>query len=285
MWSQTSGACHCRMKLREAEMELVGLKILLAEDNPTNQLVAVQMLESLGADVTLAVDGAEALEKLDGQLFDVALIDIEMPRVSGIELIERLRAEDGPVADMPMIALTAYVMREHRAAITEAGADGVIAKPILSIERFGWEILELMRARLAKNSASVATAEPAPDQVECADPARPGDQASIDMEIFERLCQSFDDATLIELFSKIQKDVEGATDRISASVSSNDIMELRAATHILISVAGAIGAVQLQTLAQRLNSAGHASDIASIEQEAPKLLNEAKLVLDFVDAR
>ena len=57
------------------------------------------------------------------------------------------------------------------------------------------------------------------------------------------------------------------------------------ATHILISVAGAIGAVQLQSLAQCLNSAGHASDSASIELNAPKLLNEAKLVLDFVEAR
>ena len=52
-------------------MELSGLSILLAEDNPTNQLVAVQMLESLGANVTLANDGAEALEILDGTLFDV----------------------------------------------------------------------------------------------------------------------------------------------------------------------------------------------------------------------
>ena len=91
--------------LLETEMDLSGLNILLAEDNPTNQLVAVQMLESLGATVTLAVDGAEALEILDGKLFDVALIDIEMPRVSGIELIQRLREDRGPVADMPMIAI------------------------------------------------------------------------------------------------------------------------------------------------------------------------------------
>ena len=265
-------------------MELSGLNILLAEDNPTNQLVAVQMLESLGATVTLAVDGAEALEILDGKIFDVALIDIEMPRVSGIELIQRLREDSGPVADMPMIALTAYVMREHRAAITEAGADGIIAKPILSIEKFGEEILDYMRARLANNTsamadgASILADEPDGPELHEA-------RAGIDDEIFERLCKSFDDATLQELFIKIRMDVKGAADRISASLTNNDVMELRAATHILISVAGAIGAVHLQSLAQCLNSAGHASDIAAIEQDAPKLLNEAKLVLDFVDAR
>ncbi len=266
-------------------MELSGLNILLAEDNPTNQLVAVQMLESLGATVTLAVDGAEALEILDGKLFDVALIDIEMPRVSGIELIERLRADSGPVSEMPMIALTAYVMREHRAAIMEVGADGIIAKPILAVERFGEEILELMRERLANNAAShAAPAESQPRMAEVTTHP-PAEEPGIDDEIFERLCNSFDDATLGELFLKIRADVAGAADRISSSLSSNDTMELRAATHILISVAGAIGAVRLQSLAQCLNSAGHASDTAVIEQDAPKLLNEAKLVLDFVDAR
>ncbi len=180
-----------------------------------------------------------------------------------------------------MIALTAYVMREHRAAITEAGADGIIAKPILSIERFGEEILELMRTRISNNTTRRSeSAPPEPSEM-----SAPSEHAGIDDEIFERLCQSFDDATLEELFVKIRTDVKGAADRIAASMTSNDIMELRAATHILISVAGAIGAVQLQSLAQCLNSAGHASDIAAIEQDAPKLLNEAKLVLDFVDAR
>lgn len=267
-------------------MELSGLSILLAEDNPTNQLVAVQMLESLGANVTLANDGAEALEILDGTLFDVALIDIEMPRVSGIELIQRLRADSGPVADMPMIALTAYVMREHRAAINEAGADGIIAKPILSIERFGAEILEYMQER----GISRVSAEAFPtsqvtsgggSQTVKEDDSGDG-EPGIDFEIFERLCNSFDEATLIELVGKIRADVADAADRIEAARPTRDIMELRAATHILISVAGAIGAIRLQTLAQCLNSAGHQSDIAAIDRDVPKLLNEAKLVLDFV---
>lgn len=262
-------------------MELSGLSILLAEDNPTNQLVAVQMLESLGANVTLANDGAEALEILDGKLFDVALIDIEMPRVSGIELIQRLRADSGPVADMPMIALTAYVMREHRAAINEAGADGIIAKPILSIERFGEEILEYMQERgISRVSLESFPTSPVAASYGAGDPG--DDEPGIDFEIFERLCNSFDEPTRIELVGKIRADVADAADRIAAARPTRNKMELRAATHILISVAGAIGAVRLQTLAQCLNSAGHHSDIASIDRDVPKLLNEAKLVLDFV---
>ena len=108
-------------------MTLSGLRVLLAEDNPTNQLVAAQMLESLGASVLLAEDGAEALEIVAREPFDVMLVDIEMPRVSGIEVLRTVRGLSGPIAEVPMIALTAYVMREHRAAIDAAGADDSLA--------------------------------------------------------------------------------------------------------------------------------------------------------------
>ena len=104
-------------------MTLSGLHILLAEDNPINQLVASQMLESLGASVVIAEDGAEALEIVGREAFDLMLVDIEMPRVSGIEVLRTVRGSSGPIAGMPMIALTAYVMREHRAAVDAAGAD------------------------------------------------------------------------------------------------------------------------------------------------------------------
>ncbi|MEM9062562.1 MAG: response regulator [Pseudomonadota bacterium] len=263
-------------------MSVSGLNILLAEDNPTNQLVAVQMLESLGATVTLAHDGAEALEILQDRAFDVALIDIEMPRLSGIDLLRTLRADPGTNATMPMIALTAYVMREHRVAIGEAGADGIIAKPILSIERFGEEIMEHVQARHTLNAKDGTTEDRPSDEPQSDNATDDTESAGIDHEIFDRLCASFDDETLKELFVRIHGDISGAADRIYASMQQSETVELRAATHILISVAGAIGATRLQSLAQCLNSAGHASDIAAIDRDAPKLLAEAERVLDFV---
>ncbi|MEM7211783.1 MAG: hypothetical protein AAF479_07800, partial [Pseudomonadota bacterium] len=165
---------------------------------------------------------------------------------------------------------------------SEAGADGIIAKPILSIERFGEEILEFMRERLA-NQATQSNLQPeAQTTPEPLEKAASDEPAGIDREIFDRLCGSFDDATRIELIGKIRADVANASNRIADSIPNKDVMELRAATHILISVAGAIGATKLQTLAQCLNSAGHASDVAAIDRDVPELLSEAKLVLDFV---
>jgi CheY-like chemotaxis protein len=253
---------------------LGGMSVLLAEDNPTNQLVQVQMLESLGADVTLAADGAEALGILGDQSFDVALIDIEMPRISGIDLISRVRADPGAVADMPMIALTAYVMREQRAAIEQAGADGIIAKPILSIEKFGDEILGLIsrrRERLAPAAAAKRVAA--------------SDQVGIDKVIFEKLWDSFDLAGRAELKSRIMQDIRSAVETAAAALRERDFQRLRASTHVLIAVAGIIGAQKLQSLARRLNSAGHAGDDSALDGDGAELVQEADRVLGFVSRK
>lgn len=257
-------------------MTLAGVSVLLAEDNPTNQLVAVQMLESLGAAVTLASDGAEALGILGDQSFDVALIDIEMPRISGIDLIRRLRATPGAAGEMPLIALTAYVMREQRAAIEDAGADGIIAKPILSIEKFGDDIMGFMRQRRGR-PPSVGGARRAVPPASAAAAV-----ADIDTRIFNRLWASFKAEERVELKTRVTHDIRGAATSIASGVQSRNYEQLRAATHVLMSVAGVIGARKLQSLARRLNSAGHVGDESSLDRDGAELVDEADRVLDFV---
>jgi CheY-like chemotaxis protein len=256
-------------------MSLAGISILLAEDNPTNQMVATQMLESLGADVTLAVDGAEALDILADRSFDVALIDIEMPRVSGIDLIRRVRASPGPIANMPMVALTAYVMREQRAAIEHAGADGIIAKPILSIEKFGDDILAFMRQRRERVAPDGPAEQGATTTV----------AAGIDRAIFGKLWESFDPAGRAELKTRIMQDIRGAVDIVGQALRDREQKRLRSATHVLIAVAGVIGAQKLQLLARRLNSAGHGGDDSGLDGDGAELIQEAERVLDFVSRR
>ncbi|MHA1128450.1 MAG: ATP-binding protein, partial [Alphaproteobacteria bacterium] len=121
----------------EALPDLSHLNILLAEDNVTNQLVVTQMLKSMGAKFQVASDGVEMLAMFEREEFDVVLLDIEMPRKSGLEVLREIRARDDVKSGIPMIALTAYVMPEHREKIVAAGADGVIAKPIAGIAPLG----------------------------------------------------------------------------------------------------------------------------------------------------
>jgi CheY-like chemotaxis protein len=261
----------------EQSMTLAGMNVLLAEDNPTNQLVATQMLESLGAVVTLASDGAEALAILGQRSFDVALIDIEMPRVSGLDLIGRVRASSGPVAEMPMIALTAYVMRDQRAAIESAGADGIIAKPILSIEKFGDDIVAFMRQRQRRRR------DPPDPPGSAAEPV--AESADMNAKVFNTLWSSFDANGRIELKARVTQDIRGAAETVEAAIRSRDFKRLRAATHVLFSVAGVIGAQKLQSLARRLNSAGHAGDESYLDGEGTELVEEAGRVLEFVSRR
>jgi two-component system aerobic respiration control sensor histidine kinase ArcB len=253
-------------------MTLSGLHILLAEDNPINQLVASQTLESLGASVVIAEDGAEALEIVGREVFDLMLVDIEMPRVSGIEVLRTVRGSSGPIAGMPMIALTAYVMREHRAAIDAAGADGVIAKPILSIEQFGAEIQRYMRGRVG--AASQVSGDAETENLTTS--------SMIDRNIYDALAEAIGPASMAELLGKVSPDIKAARDRLLRSLAPIDLGEIRSVTHILISVAGAIGALPVQALSKQINEAGHREDTAAVEHDVRDLLSEIDRLLDHV---
>jgi len=110
-----------------------GLRILLAEDNPINQKLAVRLLEKHGHQVTVANNGLEALEILGRQEVDLILMDMQMPELDGVETTQRIREqEQGGNQHLPIIAMTANVMPEDRQRCLEAGMDGYVAKPINS---------------------------------------------------------------------------------------------------------------------------------------------------------
>ena len=131
---------------------LAGLRILLVEDNSTNQLVASRILEQLGAIVHTADDGLSGVEAARNGGFDLVLMDVQMPGIDGLEASRRIRALPGPAARTPIIALTANVMAHQRASYAAAGMDGVAAKPI-SPSALIAEIL-----RLAESGACSETA-------------------------------------------------------------------------------------------------------------------------------
>ena len=117
------------------------LRLLLAEDNPVNQRLAVRLLEKQGHQVVVAGNGREALAALDGQPFDVVLMDVQMPEMDGFEATAAIRArEPAPAPHIPIIAMTAHAMKGDRERCLEAGMDGYVSKPIRPQELF--EVLE-----------------------------------------------------------------------------------------------------------------------------------------------
>lgn len=109
-----------------------GLNLLLVEDNPVNRKVAQALLKRLHGHVTTVNDGAQAIERLAEENFDVVLMDCQMPNMDGFEATRRIRkGEAGPrAANTPIIAMTAHAMQGDREACIAAGMDDYIAKPV-----------------------------------------------------------------------------------------------------------------------------------------------------------
>jgi CheY-like chemotaxis protein len=112
----------------EAAPQLV---ILHVDDDPMNLRVVQDILTAFGFTGVQAGSGEEALDQLIGRRFDVVLMDIHMPRMSGIEVVRRLRASLGPERGTPVIALTADVLTRTRTEYLALGFDDFVTKPIL----------------------------------------------------------------------------------------------------------------------------------------------------------
>jgi signal transduction histidine kinase/CheY-like chemotaxis protein len=107
-----------------------GLRILLAEDNPINQVFACKLLDMMGAEVELAGNGQEALEVVQEQEFDLVLMDCQMPVMDGYEATGAIRALGGRYRDLPIVALTAFAMAEDRDICLAAGMNDHVTKPV-----------------------------------------------------------------------------------------------------------------------------------------------------------
>lgn len=106
------------------------LRILVVDDVKANRDVAGALLASLGHDIAFASGGAEAIEKLPTEAFDLVLMDLQMPQMDGFEAARAIRAMPDPPGKVPIFALTASVMPDQIAAAQQAGMNGHIGKPL-----------------------------------------------------------------------------------------------------------------------------------------------------------
>lgn len=109
---------------------LSGLEVLVVDDNPTNRTIATMMLQSLGANVWTAEDGIKCVDLVKLQRFDLILMDIQMPRMDGVEATRVIRALQTDAAQTVIVALTANVRPDQQAQYRAVGMQGVLAKPV-----------------------------------------------------------------------------------------------------------------------------------------------------------
>ncbi len=138
-----------RTTIRESVAEIPA-RILLAEDNPVNQTLAVRLLQKRGYEVIVAANGKQVLALLGAQEFDLILMDVQMPEMDGLETTAHIRAAERLSAKhIPIIAMTAHAMKGDQERCLAAGMDGYLTKPIVRQEMYS-----TIESFLAKSRAS-----------------------------------------------------------------------------------------------------------------------------------
>lgn len=136
------------------------LRILLAEDNPLNQKLAIRLLERKGHRITVANDGREAIEFWEREPFDMILMDVQMPVLDGLAATAAIRERElARGMHIPILAMTAYAMKGDRDRCLEAGMDDYVSKPIRSDELYA-AISRLARPRPQANQPSACSPSP-----------------------------------------------------------------------------------------------------------------------------
>ena len=227
--------------------DLAGMRILLAEDNPINQQIAVELLSAAGAEVEVADNGRRAVDMaVAAEIpYDVVLMDLQMPEMDGHQATAHLRAQPR-LARMPIIAMTAHAMAEERDRCLADGMQGHITKPIdpdLLIQTLAvWrrEPAPGTRPAPAGNSGAAAEAMPVIPGLDCAAAVR---RMAGNMRLFRSLLGQFVD----------QQADSGAA--IAAAITTGDRDGARRRAHLVKGVAGNLGAGPLNAAAAALETA------------------------------
>jgi two-component system sensor histidine kinase/response regulator len=193
------------------------LHILLAEDNVVNQRLTVLLLEKHGHTVTVARDGKQALAALERREFDLALMDIQMPELNGLEVTKAIRTKEGQTGKhLPIVAMTAHAMKGDRDTCLAAGMDGYISKPIRAARLF-----QVIDSVLGTGSHEEAL-ESMPDA---------GDRVFDESIILARVAGSHQ--LLAELIEAFLGECPGLMREIREAVDLRDAFRLAQAAHAL----------------------------------------------------
>jgi PAS domain S-box-containing protein len=228
------------------------LRVLVVEDNPFNQRVAVLKLERRGHAVKVAARGADALAALDREWFDLMLSDIQMPDMDGFELVRQVRQRE-PMAGrrLPVIAMTAHAMKGDRERCLAAGMDGYVAKPIQEADL--WAEIERV----------VPPADP-PSMVD--GPAFAADAAMARV--------GGDGAAMQQLVALFRQDCAPLVADIQAAVADGDAKKLKLAAHTLKGMVAFFSADRATAAALALEQLGEGGDLSGAGEAVGVLTRE-----------
>ena len=228
------------------------LRILLAEDNAVNREVALGLLQRDGHAVTVVTDGAQAVATARGGGFDVILMDVHMPGMDGTEATRIIRGFPPPGGRVPIVALSASVLKDEIDICFESGMDEFLAKPIDPAA------LTRMLARLATSDAPPPAAAPAAGTL-------------LDEAYLRALVEALGAAHVAALAAGLPEEMDAHLRRLTGVVPGTDVTALRAAAHALKGVAANLGLSALAAVAGAVEEAAHAGDAGRVGKLAADL--------------
>jgi PAS domain S-box-containing protein len=229
-------------------------RLLLVEDNPTNQLVATHMLAKIGYEVDVAANGREGVEASAHSEYGAILMDCQMPEMDGYQATGAIRRREGLARHTPIIAMTAAAMDGDREVCLAAGMDDYISKPVRSDA-----LIEILDRWIVADDPTVTAIDPA-----VLDPGR-----------FDTLLEldDGDGAILREVTAAFLADAVSQLDHLREAAAEGDPEVLEQSAHALKGASASIGAV---TLAARC---------AALEELARgRVLAEARTIVEQLDA-
>jgi two-component system, sensor histidine kinase RpfC len=248
--------------------ERASLRILVADDNGTNQKIIRQLLESAGYEVIVASDGEEALDLYETENPDMAILDFNMPQRSGIEIIQAIRMMEPAGTHMPAMILSASVTIDARQRAASVGADEFVGKPfdaaslINTIDRLGKRVVNRTKSNFASTHDAAARISGANKSTATKDvlkrrqtvPAMQIDEALLDSARISQLEDiARDPSFLAELIGGFISDVDAILSKTQRAVASGAYTEIADLMHSLKGAAVGVGATKLALMTSDLD--------------------------------
>jgi signal transduction histidine kinase/DNA-binding response OmpR family regulator len=241
-------------------------RILVAEDNVYNQMVVSSLLEQQGYKVVVAGSGAEALQALEREPFDLILMDVQMPQMDGLQATAAIRARERTTGGhIPIVGLTAHAMQGYRELCLEAGMDDYLTKPLQVRALF--EAIE----RLVPEDGLDGPAEEHPEDAVLDLPTALA-RVEGNVEMLKGFCN---------LFTQRRPELLG---QVQQAIAARDQGALERAAHALKGILDGLGARAARVAARALETMGRLGDLEHVDEAYAALLRELQRLAPALEA-